>query len=260
MYKFVLPILLLLFLASCEKEQVAPDSSQTDTAVDFRSPGAGRVDICHYSEEDGAWRVISIKEGPALTAHLNHGDAVDMDGDGYFDRENGCSEIDCDDNDYNLKNSCCSEQGYATVELNGLTWLAENLNIAVPGSWYYNNDPTNCTTYGRLYTWEAAQTACKQLGNGWRVPTKAEWAAMIYEYGGYNKLIDGGSSGFNARLGGIRTSNGSFSRLGDYGYYWSATEPDSDRAWYYFFFRPSGQLTGSNTLKSLGLSCRCVQD
>ena len=32
------------------------------------------------------------------------------------------------------------------------TWFAENLNYAVDGSWCYDDDPSNCETYGRLYS------------------------------------------------------------------------------------------------------------
>lgn len=36
------------------------------------------------------------------------------------------------------------------------TWFAENLNYAVDGSWCYDDDPSNCETYGRLYSmWTA---------------------------------------------------------------------------------------------------------
>ncbi len=34
-----------------------------------------------------------------MSAHQGHGDAVDMDGDGYFDLDSPCSETDCDDTD-----------------------------------------------------------------------------------------------------------------------------------------------------------------
>ena len=33
----------------------------------------------------------------AFSGHQNHGDAVERDGDGYFDLENNCTEMDCDD-------------------------------------------------------------------------------------------------------------------------------------------------------------------
>ena len=43
----------------------------------------------------------------AVSAHQAHGDAVDMDGDGYYDIENECMDIvDCDDTDPELNVSC----------------------------------------------------------------------------------------------------------------------------------------------------------
>lgn len=94
-------------------------------------------------------------------------------------------------------------KGYSEV------WMAENLNYAYIGvpynyddftfdstSWCYNNDPANCETYGRLYTWAAAlgkteeecgrsQDCGQPSGNirgvcpqGWHLPSRAEWMTL----------------------------------------------------------------------------------
>lgn len=160
-------------------------------------------------------------------------------------------------------------QVYKTIELNGRTWMAQNLNYDVgEGCWVYDNDPKNGEKYGRLYTWKAAQKACPP---GWRLPTDDEWRAMAKVFGGCDDdandggkaandaLIEGGSSGFSARLGGYRLFDGDFGLLGSWGEYWSATERGSDRAWYYTFVG-GGKLRRSLLGKSNGFSCRCLQD
>ncbi len=75
-------------------------------------------------------------------------------------------------------------------------------------------------------------------------------------------MIEGGNSGFSARLGGYRFSDGDFNSLGVYGLYWSATERGSGSAWSYkfLFYHNYGELDRGSTSKSLGHSCRCVQD
>jgi len=167
-------------------------------------------------------------------------------------------------------------QTYKTFAINGKTWLAENLNYDVPDSWCYGGKPANCQKYGRLYTWAAAKKACAALGAGWRVPTDAEWKSLANAYGGYydwpaNKdvgdpkksykaLLEGGSSGFSALLGGWRYADGSSLNLVGNGHYWSATEDGSGNAWNYYVSSDHGLLYRNSDDKGLGLSCRCVQD
>lgn len=165
-------------------------------------------------------------------------------------------------------------QTYKTVELMGKTWMAENLNFDLgEGCWFYDNDPKNGEKYGRLYTWEAAKEACPP---GWRLPTDEEWKELVMHFGGYvdvgekevvgdpeeayQALIEGGPSSFHAQLGGDRDSDGNFSYLGYWGYYWSATQRDAGYAWFYYaFYRGDGELYRLNYGKSVGRSCRCVQ-
>lgn len=166
---------------------------------------------------------------------------------------------------------------YDTVHFNGLTWMAQNLNYEIADSWCYDNNPANCLKYGRLYTWEAAMRACREVGM--RLPTDNEWIELAMSHGGfsnfmydkdhedegdpkkaYEALIEGGNSGFTAQLGGGRLSLGLFNRLGEYGGYWSATELDAGNAWRFDFNRISGRLYRRDLNKPAGLSCRCVKD
>lgn len=165
---------------------------------------------------------------------------------------------------------------YKTVRLNGKTWLAENLAIAVEESWCYDDDPANCQKYGRLYTWEAAKKACTKLGTGWRLPSDEEWKTLVKSFGGYydgsiykdigdpkksyKALLNGGNSGFSALLGGNRAPHGGYYSLDDNGGYWSSTEYDADEAWYFNFHSTSGELYRNYSLTSIALSCRCIKD
>ena len=153
-------------------------------------------------------------------------------------------------------------QTYKTVELMGKTWMAENLDFDVgAGCWFYDNDPKNGERYGRLYTWEAALKACPP---GWRLPTYDEMDKLMDHFegpgGAYEALIEGGSSGFNALLGGSRDSLGEYLDLGRSGFYWSATGSGAGYAWNYGFLGDGRRVYRSTNARSVGLSCRCLKD
>jgi uncharacterized protein (TIGR02145 family) len=65
---------------------------------------------------------------------------------------------------------------YKWVKIGNQIWMAENLAYQTStGSYAYGNDENNVATYGRLYTLEAAQSACPV---GWRLPSEADWEAL----------------------------------------------------------------------------------
>lgn len=160
---------------------------------------------------------------------------------------------------------------YPLVNIKGLKWMTKNLDYKVSGSWCYAGNVSSCRENGRLYTWAAAKRACAAMGSGWRLPTDQEWQTLAKQFGGadedasdggtaaYKALTAGGSSGFSAQLSGWRKADGSFSNMGDSGYYWSSSENDLGLVPLYYFTQESGELNRLNNDPRLGFSCRCVQ-
>lgn len=152
-------------------------------------------------------------------------------------------------------------------------WLMQNLNSNVGESYCHSEKPARCTDYGRLYTFQAAVKACAMLGEGWRLPTNAEWATMATHYGGvrdqsvdggktaYKTLLMNGKSGFNAQLGGNRESDGkAYARFQAHGLYWTATDNGHSQAWFYNFGAGSEILNRhEDGNKQLALSVRCIR-
>jgi uncharacterized protein (TIGR02145 family) len=155
----------------------------------------------------------------------------------------------------------------------GKEWTTANLNVNTPSSYCYDLAEPNCRRYGRLYTWESAQRACQSLGDGWRLPTDGEWLQMAKHYGGvgndspdkgkaaYGALLSGGTSGFNAVLGGNRSVEGQYDRLEAHGLYWTASANESDTAPFYNFGKGSQALYRQpQGQKQMAVSVRCVRD
>ena len=150
-------------------------------------------------------------------------------------------------------------QVYWVVNLRGSFWMAENLNYEMEDSWWYNDDPSLGSIYGRLYSWDSAKEACPP---GWRLPTHQEITELITFYGttgqAYEALIEDGGSGFNALLGGWRYPVSGYYGLELGGVYWSGTEIEPQSAWCYEFY--SGRLRNGYSYQVYGNSCRCLQD
>jgi len=158
-----------------------------------------------------------------------------------------------------------------TVLLGGLKWMKKNLNVKTADSWCYENSPDSCLKYGRLYTWEAAKSACQSIGM--RLPSREEWDALETAVGvddagkklksksGWNNNGNGTDDyEFSALPGGYRYPNGNFDDVGLGGYWWTATAGDDDgvncRELDYNYDRIGRYHSG----KDYGASVRCVKD
>jgi len=149
---------------------------------------------------------------------------------------------------------------YRFVTIGTQTWMAENLNFDTTGSECYNYAEDNCAKYGRLYDWATVmgfeqrcntRSCTGQIQSnhrgicpaGWHVPSDAEWTALTNFVGSISagtrlKSVTGWNTdsdyipgtdefGFSALPGGYAGgygNDGSFIRVGYYGFWWSATE------------------------------------
>lgn len=148
-------------------------------------------------------------------------------------------------------------QTYETIQIGTQTWFTENLNFESENSWWYKNEAANGEVYGRLYTWDAAVTACP---TGWHLPTDEEWKTLelflgmsideVERSGGLYRGTNEGQRlksttgwmeplpgtdevGFNALPGGERNTYEKFNYKGSIAVWWTASsfvEARRDRA------------------------------
>jgi uncharacterized protein (TIGR02145 family) len=146
------------------------------------------------------------------------------------------------------------------------------------GAWcYYNNAIGNNYTYGKLYNWYAVNDPRGLAPEGWHIPSDEEWTTLKDYIGGEfvagGKLKEAGLTHWNspnidatnefcftALPGGTRYDIGSYSDIGDYGYWWSSTESSTSNAWYSILGHDSGEANRGGSIKKAGLSVRLVKD
>lgn len=188
-------------------------------------------------------------------------------------------------------------QTYKTVKIGSQTWMAENLNYKTANSSCYKNNDTNCTKYGRLYTWTAAIDSVKLYKDksiecgvgktcslpdtvygvcplGWHLPTQAEWITLFTAVGGQSSAgyflksqtgwyYHGNGMdyfGFSALPAGRGDFNVEFDLIGEYAIFWSATQMNDDRAYIMgLSYSNYGADLGYHS-KFTGLSVRCLKD
>jgi uncharacterized protein (TIGR02145 family) len=162
--------------------------------------------------------------------------------------------------------------------------MAENLNYEAEGSRCYNDSISYCKKYGRLYDWETAMKACPK---DWHLPSNAEWDKLLRYVDGdkgtknpydsktagkYLKSKEGWDDyegrtgngedkfGFSALPGGYGYSGGSFSNVGNLGYWRSSSEYDSGNAYYRYMYYRDKYAYYHDRGKYFLFSVRCLQD
>ena len=188
-------------------------------------------------------------------------------------------------------------QIYKTVQIGNQCWMAENLNIGVQidgllimsdnsiiEKYCYDNDSINCEIFGGLYQWnEMMQYSTTQstqgiCPNGWYLPSDAEWFELenyldpsitnpdLTGWRGIDcglKMLEGGSSGFEALLSGKRLyDTGLFKNIGIRTYFWTSTiNPyNTIHAWYRILENNNNRAYRNGSLRLEGYSARCLKD
>jgi uncharacterized protein (TIGR02145 family) len=168
------------------------------------------------------------------------------------------------------------DKKYKSVKIGSQTWFAENLNYDIAGSACYGDDPANCTKYGRMYNWEAANRACPA---GWRLPTKADWETLsnyvegnsgcsycagkkLKAKSGWKENGNGTDGyGFSALPGGQGQSKGRFNSVGNFGGWWSASQGKYNFDAYLWELQGVlGRADFDEHDKSYFYSVRCIKD
>lgn len=170
-----------------------------------------------------------------------------------------------------------------------------------PGYCYYDDLTANAETYGFMYNWAAvmhgAASSATNPSNvqgicpvGWHIPSDVEWDALGVFIAANNGGVGSGysftdgnwlkvgkhlkattnwvSSGtgtddynFTALPGGRRTYTGSFIELGEFAYFWSATQVNSTNTYSWGLEATSDKFLRNNlTNKSAGHYVRCMRD
>lgn len=188
---------------------------------------------------------------------------------------------------------------YDVIFINGQSWMKQNLkvtrykngdligttdnpkkDISSQGycdyEWVYDDNPQNDSVYGRLYTWYAVANSKGLCPPGWHIPSESEWATLSEYFGGdqlsAEKLKEEGTehwhspnyaedvSEFGALPGGLRIYFGSFSELNSSGFWWTASQADSETAWGRSMSNNYTLLKKEMFNKRFGFSVRCIKD
>ncbi|MFZ9940406.1 MAG: fibrobacter succinogenes major paralogous domain-containing protein, partial [Bacteroidia bacterium] len=188
---------------------------------------------------------------------------------------------------------------YATVQIGTQCWTQSNLrvskyrdgssitnitdntqwsqtNTSSTGAWCdYNNNASNGTTYGKLYNWYAVNDSRGLCPTGWHVPTDDEWTILTDHLGdttmaggkmknttGWNAPNTSASnaSAFTALPGGFRGNGGNFSRVGNYGYWWSTSDTNTGTAWLRGLDYSDAIAERIHLDHRAGFSVRCLRD
>ena len=173
---------------------------------------------------------------------------------------------------------------YKTVKIGSQTWMAENLNYKVSGSYCYDGKAENCKKYGRLYRYDVVKKVCP---DGWELPSKSAWKKLlttsfpeftgkalvevpgmpeipIYRGVKFESVIglNDDPYGFNILPAGFAKDASHFLKGSEIAYFWTSTYPhakykNSDLL--ILTFSPEAGYLSPNPMASFAHSIRCIK-
>jgi len=200
---------------------------------------------------------------------------------------------------------------YNTVKIGDQCWMRQNLNIGIMlqsidtlknndtiEKYCYQNDVTNCSKYGGLYTWNELMKYNDTLNQGicpegWHIPSDDDWKVLegtidslyamndtIWDTTGWRGYNAGGimkkmgsedwydpnvgasnSYGFSAVPGGILyIEERLFDKLLAANYLWSSTEFQDSDVWFRLLSYGHADIKRSHTIKEHAFSVRCIKN
>ncbi|MBR2271253.1 MAG: hypothetical protein IJ912_02750 [Fibrobacter sp.] len=203
----------------------------------------------YYVYDNKAWRRASFIEICNLNACLKSNEGQEYSMFGYLFRcENSTWVQDSIQNipkkdffnpsiNYGTLKDPRDGRTYKTVDINGKTWMAENLNYydttpnIMGNSNCFLNDEEYCENMGRFYTWTAAMnispnyitelspsmtSEAERQGvcpNGWHIPDTLEWNSLETDYT-HNDFISQKGWLFTMGSSNIRIVHGDFNSTG----------------------------------------------
>ena len=102
-------------------------------------------------------------------------------------------------------------KSYKLMQIGGKLWMAQDIDYAGVTSECYNEQADKCASNGRLYTFNSAQKVCP---TGWKLPNREEAQAALDD-----ENVPWTYSG--------RCKDGDCNFMGDMGFHWTSSDPQS---------------------------------
>jgi uncharacterized protein (TIGR02145 family) len=183
---------------------------------------------------------------------------------------------------------------YTTLQIGTQCWIGENLDVGVmitgttnPSNngiiqkYCYNDNASNCNTYGAIYKWDEAMNYSVAEGAqgicpvGWHIPSDYEFYvlenyldpaiddSLAIGWRGTTAgtiLKQGGSSGFDALMAGQKNNVGNYVYINTGTYFWTSTLAPPSMAFYRYLYISNSGVYRSAIVKEYGYSIRCIRN